>query len=82
MKNLSFLIKPASSSCNLKCKYCFYADVSEHRQIKSNGIMKEEVMKKLIVPERRHPACPHRLCGRGHGGGIGVEFADRYECVP
>ena len=28
------------------------------------------------VPERRHPACPHRLCSRGHGGGIGVEFAD------
>lgn len=48
MKNLSFLIKPASSSCNLKCKYCFYADVSEHRQIKSNGIMKEETMHCLI----------------------------------
>lgn len=48
MKALSFLIKPASSSCNLKCKYCFYADVSEHRLIKSNGIMKEEVMQTLI----------------------------------
>ena len=48
MKNLSFLIKPASSSCNLKCRYCFYADVSEHRQIKSNGIMKEAVMHQLI----------------------------------
>ena len=54
MKNLSFLIKPASSSCNLKCKYCFYADVSEHRQIKSNGIMKEEVMKKLIDQALSH----------------------------
>lgn len=48
MKNLSFLIKPASSSCNLKCRYCFYADVSEHRQIKSNGVMKEDTMKLLI----------------------------------
>lgn len=48
MKNLSFLIKPASSSCNLKCRYCFYADVSEHRQIKSNGIMKEDTMQTLI----------------------------------
>lgn len=48
MKALSFLIKPASSSCNLKCKYCFYADVSEHRQIKSNGIMKEATMHYLI----------------------------------
>lgn len=48
MKMLSFLIKPASSSCNLRCKYCFYADVSEHRKIKNNGIMKETTMKKLI----------------------------------
>ena len=28
------------------------------------------------VPERRHPACPHRLCSRGHGGGIDMELAD------
>lgn len=48
MKALSFLIKPASSSCNLKCKYCFYADVSEHRQIKSNGVMEETTMYRLI----------------------------------
>ncbi len=48
MKKISFLIKPASSLCNLKCKYCFYHDVSEHRMIKSNGIMKEEVMERLI----------------------------------
>lgn len=48
MKVLSFLIKPASSTCNLKCKYCFYADVSEHRQIKSNGIMHNDTMKSLI----------------------------------
>lgn len=48
MKYLSMLIKPASSSCMLHCKYCFYNDVSEHRQIKSNGIMEEDVMHVLI----------------------------------
>lgn len=48
MKRLSFLIKPASSLCNLQCKYCFYNDVSEHRMIKSSGIMKEDIMKTLI----------------------------------
>lgn len=48
MKNISFLIKPASSLCNLKCKYCFYADVSEHREIENNGIMSETVMSALI----------------------------------
>lgn len=48
MKALSFLIKPASSSCNLTCKYCFYADVSKHRQMKNHGIMEETTMYCLI----------------------------------
>lgn len=48
MKFISFLIKPASSSCMLHCKYCFYHDVSEHRQIKSNGIMEQDTMYALI----------------------------------
>ncbi|MCI5773863.1 MAG: anaerobic sulfatase maturase [Erysipelotrichaceae bacterium] len=48
MKRLSFLIKPASSLCNLGCKYCFYHDVSKHRLIKSNGIMKDDTMRVLI----------------------------------
>lgn len=26
------MIKPASSLCNLSCEYCFYRDVSEHRE--------------------------------------------------
>ena len=25
MQNLNFLIKPASSQCNMRCRYCFYA---------------------------------------------------------
>lgn len=48
MKNLSFLIKPASSLCNLKCKYCFYADVSEHRDVANMGIMNSSTLHKLI----------------------------------
>ena len=28
------------------------------------------------VPERRHPACPHRLCRRSDGGSIDMELAD------
>lgn len=48
-KHISVLIKPASSLCNLRCRYCFYHDVSENRTIASTGIMKEEVMEKLIA---------------------------------
>lgn len=48
MKQISFLIKPASSLCNMKCRYCFYGDVSRNRKEKSMGIMKQDVMQALI----------------------------------
>ena len=41
MRNLNLLIKPASSSCNLRYKYCFYYDVADNRQIENYGIMND-----------------------------------------
>lgn len=49
MKRSSYLIKPASSMCNMNCSYCFYSDVSNHRKNISNGIMKREIVNSLIV---------------------------------
>ena len=48
MKNLTVMIKPASSLCNLRCKYCFYADVSSAREIRSFGVMKDDVTEKVL----------------------------------
>ena len=48
MKNLSLLIKPASGQCNMKCKYCFYYDVMEHRDIGNRGFMTEAITTKII----------------------------------
>ena len=48
MKSISVLIKPASSLCNLRCRYCFYADIAENRDIASTGIMKEETADTVI----------------------------------
>lgn len=48
MEYYSYLIKPASSLCNLKCKYCFYHDVSEHREVISNGVMSDDTLYTLI----------------------------------
>lgn len=47
MNNISVLIKPASSLCNLRCRYCFYANEAENRDISSHGIMREETVKIL-----------------------------------
>ncbi len=48
MKRVSFLIKPASSLCNLRCRYCFYADEAQNRQQASLGVMREETAECLL----------------------------------
>ena len=36
MKQVSIMLKPASSLCNLRCKYCFYADVALSEQVSAD----------------------------------------------
>lgn len=48
MPPLSLLIKPASSSCNLRCKYCFYHSIAENRNVKSYGLMKISTLEQLV----------------------------------
>ena len=48
MPPLSIMIKPASSLCNLRCRYCFYHNVSELREVSSFGIMSENTADNLI----------------------------------
>lgn len=48
MPPINLLIKPASSNCNLKCKYCFYHSIAENRSVASFGIMSNETTEILI----------------------------------
>ena len=48
MNSLTFLIKPASSLCNMRCRYCFYEDIAENRTQKSMGIMTEDTAERII----------------------------------
>lgn len=48
MPPLSIMIKPASSLCNLRCKYCFYCDVAAHRDVFSLGKMEISTAENLI----------------------------------
>lgn len=48
MPPLSMLIKPASSICNMKCRYCFYCDEAKNRSVVSYGIMSEETAEIII----------------------------------
>lgn len=48
MKHLSVLIKAASSLCNLRCEYCFYANISSLREVESYGNMSKETTERMI----------------------------------
>ncbi len=32
MKHRTIMLKPASALCNMRCRYCFYFDILEHRE--------------------------------------------------
>ncbi|MDE6758431.1 MAG: SPASM domain-containing protein [Clostridia bacterium] len=48
-KDLSIMIKPASSICNMRCKYCFYHSLAESRESFSYGIMTQSTAENLII---------------------------------
>ena len=48
MKTLNVMIKPASSLCNMRCLYCFYADEAARRDVPSFGMMTEDTADALI----------------------------------
>ncbi|MDE5601236.1 MAG: radical SAM protein [Clostridia bacterium] len=48
MPQLSVMIKPASSLCNMRCEYCFYHSLSEARETYSYGVMSESTALSII----------------------------------
>ncbi len=65
MKHISVMIKPASALCNLRCQYCFYADVTSLREVSAYGIMKEETAQAVIE---------NIFCDLDEGGSLLVAF--------
>lgn len=49
MPPVSVLVKPASSACDMRCSYCFYRDVSGHREHAFEGMLSLTDMEKVIV---------------------------------
>ncbi len=44
----SALVKPASSACNMRCRYCFYADEARSRAVANYGVMSGETLEILV----------------------------------
>ena len=48
MPPVNILIKPASSACNMACSYCFYRDVSNHRNHCFEGMLSLTGIEQII----------------------------------
>lgn len=48
MPALHLTIKPVSSNCNLRCKYCFYHDLSYCRETPSRGLMHSDSLSVIM----------------------------------
>ncbi|NLW79627.1 MAG: anaerobic sulfatase maturase [Ruminococcaceae bacterium] len=48
MQALSLLIKPVSGSCNMRCQYCFYADVAAAREMPNRGMMRISTLEHIV----------------------------------
>lgn len=42
------MLKPTSSVCNMRCKYCFYHSLSEKREMSSRGMMSEDTLQDVL----------------------------------
>lgn len=42
------MIKPVSGLCNMRCRYCFYADEARNRQTANFGRMREDTLRHVI----------------------------------
>ncbi len=75
-RNLQLMIKLASGRCNINCSYCFYNETVCNREIGDYGIMKEDVIKKII--REAADFCGNGTCSMGFQGGepmlAGIDF--------
>ncbi len=54
MPALTTMIKPVSSACNMRCRYCFYADVARRRERACMGRMTDETLETLVRRAMRY----------------------------
>ena len=54
MPPLTVMIKPVSSACNMRCRYCFYTDVAHNRQQASLGRMSDETLEHVVRKAMRY----------------------------
>lgn len=81
MKQYNVMLKPASSLCNLRCRYCFYCDVADLREVRSFGIMTDETMQNVLRSLERSLSPGDQITVISQGGEpmlAGLDFFRRF----
>ncbi len=75
MPPMNILIKPASGSCNLQCRYCFYTDIASKREQENYGVMQQDTLETLV---QKALSEAEESCGFNFQGGepviAGIDF--------
>ncbi len=59
------LVKPASSACNMRCRYCFYADEARSRAVANYGMMSLDTLECLVKKALTYAAGPVSFAFQG-----------------
>ena len=79
MKNLSIMLKPASSMCDMRCGYCFYTDVASKRKVPFAGLMSKETAKAIIGNVCKSLSAGDKIAFCFQGGEPGLMGLDFFE---
>lgn len=75
MPPVHIMLKPASGLCNMRCRYCFYADEMKNRAVSSYGLMSEDTLEAIV---RKTEEAAEGTCTFGLQGGeptlAGLDF--------
>ena len=75
MPPISLMIKPSSGMCNLRCRYCFYHDLTKQNVLEPRRFMTEETLEQVL---RKILEAAEGECTIAYQGGeptlIGLEF--------
>lgn len=75
MPPISLMIKPSSGMCNLRCRYCFYHDLTKQNVLEPRRFMAEETLEQVL---RKTLEAAEGECTIAYQGGeptlIGLEF--------
>ena len=53
MPPITVMIKPVSGACNMRCRYCFYADEMKRREVAISPRMSDALLD--VTVRSRHP---------------------------